>query len=70
MRTKILNKIKEINIKVEWDRNIRVGVDQVKVEKDELLRKGGVRTTQYDRIVLKCYQECSKTWRIEFHAAK
>lgn len=61
MRTKILNKIREeINIKVESDRNIRDGIDQVEVEKDELLRVNGVGTTQYDRIVLKCYKECSK----------
>lgn len=62
MRTKILNKIREgINIKVESDRNILFGIGQVKVEKDELLRVDGVRTTQHDRIVLKCYKECSKT---------
>lgn len=62
MRTKILNKIREeINIKVESDRNIRDGIGQGKVEKDELLRVDGVRTTQYDRIVLRCYKECSKT---------
>lgn len=55
MRTKILNKIREgINIKVESDRNILFGIGQVKVEKDELLRVDGVRTTQHDRIVLKC----------------
>lgn len=62
MRTKILNKIREeINIKVESDKNIRDGIDQVEVEMDELLRVDGVRTTQYDRIVLKYYKECSKT---------
>lgn len=62
MRTKILNKIREeINITVESDRNIRDGIGQVKVEKDELLRVDGARKTRYDRIVLKCYKECSKT---------